>query len=112
MSPLCNDTVTMLCPVCATPFEAAGKRRYCSNACRVAAHRRRTRAAQAAAPLPAPVRPKPVTVYECEACGTRSIGIQRCDDCGSFTRRVGIGGTCPHCYEPVVLTEIHEQHTP
>lgn len=44
MTPSGNDAVTIPCPVCATLFEPVGKRRYCRDACRVAAHRRRHRA--------------------------------------------------------------------
>ncbi len=107
MIPSSNDPVTMLCPVCATPFVAAGKRRYCRDACRVAAHRRRTRKAKAAVlapPLPAPKRAH--TVYECDSCGTRILGEQRCDDCGTFMRAVGIGGLCPSCDEPHTIDEL------
>ena len=30
----------------------------------------------------------------------------RCPDCGIFCRRVGPGGPCPHCDEPVALTDL------
>jgi hypothetical protein len=93
--------------VCATPFTPAGKRRYCRDACRVAAHRRRTRTEPEPVALPAPPQPRrPVTVYECDNCGTRLLGTQRCDQCGTFTRRVGPGGHCPHCDEPVTIDEL------
>jgi hypothetical protein len=47
-----------------------------------------------------------MTVYECDACGVRAIGEQRCGECSSFMRRVGIGGACPHCDEPVTVAEL------
>lgn len=106
MNPSSNDTVTIPCPVCATPFVPAGKRRYCRDACRVAAHRRRTRVEHDTAPVPAPRPRRPVTVYECDSCGVRLLGEQRCDDCGTFMRRVGIGGHCPCCEEPVAIDEL------
>ncbi|MGH2364008.1 MAG: hypothetical protein ACRDHX_05070, partial [Chloroflexota bacterium] len=39
--------------------------------------------------------------YECSGCGVRLLGEQRCPDCGLFARRLGLGGLCPHCDEPV-----------
>jgi hypothetical protein len=107
VNPSGNDSVTIPCPVCATPFIPAGKRRYCRDACRVAAHRRRTRTGPELVPLPAPPRPRrPVTVYECDTCGARLLGSQRCDECGTFMRRIGVGGHCPCCDEPVSVEEL------
>ncbi len=31
---------------------------------------------------------------------------RRCPDCNLFTRRLGHGGRCPHCDEPVTLDEL------
>jgi len=57
-----------------------------------------------------PHRPRrPFTVYECEACGTRSVGDQRCEDCGSFMRRIGLGGRCPHCDEAVAVADLLDE---
>jgi len=52
--------------------------------------------------------PRPATMYECPACGTRARGEQRCPDCGLFGRRVGPGGPCPHCGEPVAVADLIE----
>ena len=41
-------------------------------------------------------------VYECRDCGERQAGIRRCEDCNLFMRRLGPGGSCPHC----LLTEL------
>ena len=107
MTPLGNDVVTIPCPVCATPFVPAGKRRYCSDSCRVAAHRRRHRAEPIVEVLPAPSGPRrDVTVYACDGCGARMLGQQRCEDCRTFMRRVGVGGTCPECLEPISVEEL------
>ncbi|MGH2608690.1 MAG: hypothetical protein ACRDHF_06325 [Tepidiformaceae bacterium] len=46
------------------------------------------------------------TIYECPACDIRYLGQQRCADCGVFCRRVGPGGLCPHCDEPVALADL------
>lgn len=107
MTPLGNDAVTIPCPVCGTHFLPVGKRRYCRDACRVAAHRRRHQPPSVATALAPPCQPRrPHTVYECGSCGTRSLGQQRCDDCSTFTSRVGPGGLCPCCDEPVTIDEL------
>lgn len=109
MTPSRNDPVTIPCPVCGTTFVPAGKRRYCRDACRVAAHRRRRRPADIAAAIPPPTPRRPLTVYECDSCGTRLLGEQRCSDCGTFMRRLGVGGTCPCCDEPITIEELLER---
>lgn len=50
--------------------------------------------------------PRSATVYACPSCDTRYLGQQRCDDCHLFCRRVGPGGACPHCDEPVALADL------
>lgn len=96
----------MRCPVCDAAFMASGRRRYCSGACRVAAHRRRHRAEMVIDPLPPGPRGRDTTVYECAACGHRALGEQRCEDCSTFMSRIGIGGLCPCCDEPVSVDEL------
>jgi len=48
----------------------------------------------------------PLTVYECADCGSRAIGGQRCADCSTFMRRIGIGGACPCCDEAITIAEL------
>jgi hypothetical protein len=91
-----HDGVTMACPVCRWAFVPVGRQRYCTDACRAAAHRRR----QAVAPR------VPITVYECGTCGERAVGMQRCDGCSTFMRRVGTGGACPGCDEAITVAEL------
>lgn len=43
-------------------------------------------------------------IYECLGCGERQAGTRRCEDCNLFMRRIGPGGSCPHCDEPGSLT--------
>jgi hypothetical protein len=50
--------------------------------------------------------PRAATVYECPSCQARYLGAQRCDDCQLFCRRVGPGGLCPHCDEPVAVGDL------
>jgi len=107
MIPSSNDPVTIPCPVCAAPFEPIGKRRYCRDACRVAAHRRRHRVPDSSVVLPPAGPPRRSrTIYECASCDGRALGQQRCDDCGTFMRSLGLGGLCPCCDEPVTIDEL------
>jgi hypothetical protein len=102
-APLRNDGVTIPCPVCGRSFTPVGRQRVCSAACRQAAWRRRQ-------PTTLPALPshtvRVATVYLCPSCETRFLGEQRCPDCGVFCRRVGPGGLCPHCDEPVALADL------
>ena len=131
VSPSRNDGVTMTratCEACGRAFRPVGRRRFCSDGCRQAAWRRRHsipgtsgtsalgsaegrlsgKARRLPPPLPAgEVRSaRPLTVYECPSCGARYLGAQRCPDCGLFCRRVGPGGRCPHCDEPVAVADL------
>ncbi|HEX7538418.1 MAG TPA: hypothetical protein VF391_15620 [Dermatophilaceae bacterium] len=45
-------------------------------------------------------------IYECPECETRYVDERRCPDCNLFTRRIGPGGSCPHCDEPVAQTDL------
>jgi hypothetical protein len=88
-APWRNDGGTIACAQCGQRVPAVGRRQ--------AAWRHR----QPVAPgVPATLRsPRPATLYECPVCGTRSLGEQRCADCGLFGRRVGPG-------EPVAVTDL------
>ena len=98
-----NDTATA-CPACGEPFTPAGRRQWCSDACGQAAWRRRHHAtAPAASPGPAS---RDATIYQCPDCDQRYLGQQRCEDCGTFCRRIGPGGPCPHYDEPVAIKDL------
>lgn len=101
-----NDGVTMTCPICTTGFTPSGRRRYCSDACRAAAHRRRHHEPAPTPALPVHGQRKARTVYQCGTCGTRSLGNQRCDECTTFMTRIGIGGLCPGCDDPITIDEL------
>jgi hypothetical protein len=105
--PSCHDTVTMPCPVCQRPFVPVGRQVYCGDPCRAAAYRRR-RDAHNNTPIVIPkARPRrPITVYECDSCGERALGQQRCETCSTFMRRIGIGGCCPACDAPIAIQEL------
>ncbi len=99
--------VTAGCGFCGQA-RPAGARLWCSPACRQAAYRRRQQSAPEAVVLPAARSPKDATVYECDGCGERFVGSQRCEECNLFARRIGAGGSCPHCDEPVTIAELME----
>jgi hypothetical protein len=99
------------CPICQTSVTSA-RARYCSDACKQRAYRLRqteTTPLDLDA-LTATLRSRQAlvacTVYECPTCETRLLGEQRCPDCHVFCRRLGLGGACPHCDEPVTLADL------
>jgi hypothetical protein len=104
-SPSRNDGVTITCPVCHGRFVPVGRQRVCSAACRQAAYRRRHAAANPLVVPPQRSR-RDETVYECPSCEARYLGHQRCSECGVFCRRVGAGGLCPACGEPVTVADL------
>jgi hypothetical protein len=102
-----NDSVTILCPVCRVRrFAPVGRKRLCSPACRQAAFRRRHSAAADAPVVPPHRSRREATIYECPVCQARYLGNQRCPECGVFCRRLGIGGLCPECGEPVAVADL------
>ena len=95
-----NETATTVCGQSGAGFTAVGRRRWCSDACRQAAWRRRRAA-------PRPTQPAKIdTVYECPQCQTRYLGTQRCDDCNTWCRRLGPGANCPHCDDLVAVSDL------
>ena len=108
-APSRGGTAAAICPVCQASFVPTPNKHYCGKPCRDTAWRRRHQVPVVPIVLP-PNRPRrPFTVYECEACGTRSVGDQRCEDCGSFMRRIGLGGRCPHCDEAVAVADLLDE---
>jgi hypothetical protein len=99
----------MTCPVCQRTFTPVGRQKFCSDACRAAAYRRRRDAGRPAVIVPKVKPRRPMTVYECDTCGARAVGEQRCETCHTFMHRVGLGGCCPACDEPIAITELLSQ---
>lgn len=101
---------TTTCPTCGQPFTPIRRQRYCTPACRQAAWRARHPATR---PTPTTVTPgtnrRAVTVYQCPRCETRYLGQQWCHDCHTPCARLDFGGPCPHCDEPVAISDITEQ---
>ncbi|MGH3302844.1 MAG: hypothetical protein ACRDOK_14400 [Streptosporangiaceae bacterium] len=100
----------MTCPVCQARFAPAGRQRYCGDRCRKTAFRRRHQDQLIPAGVPAPRPRREHTIYECPDCGQRPpVGEQYCYDCATFARRVGPGGPCPHCSEPVAVADLIQE---
>ena len=100
-----DDHETTSCPVCQHSF-TPGRQAYCSPRCRKTAFRRRHQDPPATATMPAARSRRDHAIYECPSCGQRQAGQQRCDDCGTFSRRAGTGGPCPHCGDPVLISDL------
>jgi predicted amidophosphoribosyltransferase len=111
-TPLVDDETTTLpgrglCPVCWATFQPTGRQRFCSDNCRKTAWSRTHRSVpHPVEPIPPPGRRRDATVYSCPGCDTRYYGQQWCPDCHQPCTRVGFGGLCPHCDEPVALTDL------
>jgi hypothetical protein len=104
-----DDAGTITCPVCQRPFTPAGRQRYCRDRCRKTAFRRRRQDQPGPVTVPAARSRREHTVYECPDCRERLLGEQRCPDCATFARRIGPGGPCPHCDEPVAITDLTQE---
>ena len=110
-NPSRDDPRTTSCPVCDHRFTPTGRQTYCSTACRKTAFRRRHQQTGPAVTVPTARPRRQITVYECPDCGQRLLGEQRCPDCRTFARRIGLGGACPHCDQPVAVTDLIDQAT-
>lgn len=99
------------CAVCPAP-RRGGRGRYCSAACRQRAFRLRHTALPnlEEAFLRTALRQRATlvahTVYECPSCEARFLGERRCPDCNRFCRALGLGGACPDCAQPVLLSDL------
>jgi hypothetical protein len=125
-NPPCDDDITTtsppttspptspprpLCPICWTPFTRVRRQRYCSDNCRKTAWARRHAATTAITePAPPPRRRRDVTVYACPSCDQRYHAQQWCPSCNQPCTRIGLGGPCPHCDEPVAVAELLDEH--
>lgn len=102
-----DDSAMTRCPLCRARFTPTGRQRYCSTPCRKTAFRRR-HANPPTVVVPAARPRRQITIYECPDCGQRLLGEQRCADCATFARRVGLGGACPDCDAPVAIDDLLE----
>jgi hypothetical protein len=105
-----NDVETTIgCPICAASFLPVRRQRYCSPACRQAAWRARAAGAERAAAsttVPTGGGRREHTVYACTDCEQRYLGQQWCEDCARPCIRLGLGGLCTRCEEPITIDEL------
>jgi hypothetical protein len=92
--------------MCGNGYPPSGRRRYCSDNCRVAAWRARHHPTPPQPPVPPQGAKRAVTVYICDNCDSRALGEQYCPDCHTFMRAAGIGAECPCCSEPIAIAEL------
>ena len=97
------------CAVCGKPLHGRADQRYCGHPCRQAAHRRRTSPPVNTPPVPQARRGvREHTIYECGDCGQRLAGEQWCPECQRPCRRIGPGGSCPSCGDPITINDLIE----
>lgn len=97
----------LICPICSAPFHRIRRQRYCSGNCRkIAWARTHKTVPRPVEPVPPPGQRKAATIYECPSCQSRYHGQQWCDPCAKPCYRIGYGGSCPHCFEPVAISDI------
>ncbi|MDQ2710442.1 MAG: hypothetical protein M3Z25_23740 [Actinomycetota bacterium] len=97
---------TTPCPVCGTPFTPIRRQRFCRPACRQTAYRRAHQPEPPPVTVPAARTRTETTIYQCGQCDQRYLAEQWCHDCHRPCIRVGPGGECPHCNEPVAVTDL------
>ena len=108
--------VTAACGMCGRPLTSVGDKWY-SGACHHRAYRRRKQRPSSPLVLPAAPLATDHIIYQCPSCEERYLGLQRCPECQLFCRRIGPGGSCPHCDEPVACLDLLEplptaEHSP
>ena len=104
------NPATTHCPVCDSEFVPIRRQRYCTPACRQTAWRTRHPTTTPQITLPPRTPRRAITVYQCPTCDTRRLGQQWCPDCHQPAVRLDLGGLCPHCDEPITISDITDQH--
>ena len=99
--------------MCGTPL-ADARARFCSQAHKQLGYRLRRRAPTAADEpdlrhqLQRHRRLTVHTIYECPRCEERFVAERRCPSCQLFCRSLGLGGHCPECDHPILLSDLLE----
>lgn len=109
-----TGTSSRTCLICGTALSPS-QQRYCTRACQQNAYRLRHHqplqldVALLRAELKRRRQLAQHTVYECPSCETRSVGEQRCGECNTFARALGLGGHCPDCDSVLLVSDLLEQ---
>jgi len=107
-------TSSRTCLICGAALSPT-QQRYCTRACQQQAYRLRHRqpvrldVALLRTELKRRRQLAEHTVYECPSCDMRSVGEQRCGECNTFGRTLGLGGHCPDCDSVLLLNDLLEQ---
>jgi hypothetical protein len=107
-----DNEASATCPVCMATFTPIRRQTYCTPACRQAAWRARHPTPRPTPAVPPATPRRAITIYQCPECEVRQLGHQWCHDCHQPCRRVDLGGLCPHCDEPVAISDLLDQHLP
>jgi hypothetical protein len=101
------------CLVCGGPLTDS-RAKFCSPAHKQLAYRLRRRESPASnepdlrRQLQRQRRLTAHTIYECPNCQERFVGERRCQSCRLFCRSIGLGGHCPECDQPILLSDLLE----
>jgi hypothetical protein len=49
------------------------------------------------------------TVYKCPTCSERYLGENRCDECNTFCKSLGLGIACAECDTTILLNDILDE---
>lgn len=101
-------TTTLPCPTCQASLQPTRRQRHCSQASRQTAYRHR----QPDIPIPTTRSRRDTTIYTCTDCEQHYLGEQCCPDCQRPCTRVGAGGLCPHCDEPIAINDLIDPPSP
>jgi hypothetical protein len=101
---------TTTCPVCGTGFTPTRRQRFRRPACRQTAYRRSHQPTTTPTLVPAIRSRRDFTIYQCNRCEQRYLADQWCHDCNQPCIRIGPGGPCPHCDEPVAVADLLPTH--
>lgn len=99
-----DGSASRRCPVCNSPLPSR-RAGFCSGTCRMRAHRRRHSQPDLTHPV-ATLPPAWPQIFECPECEQRYLGVRRCPECNLYCRRLGAGGLCSHCDEPILLSDL------
>jgi hypothetical protein len=104
-----SSRTCLICGAAPSPSE----QRYCTRACQRQAyrlHHHQPSRLDVVFPRAELKRRQQLTqytvLYACPSCDTRSVGEQRCAECNTFARTLGLGGHTRYCYTGLLLNDL------